>query len=407
MRLPSASRLLYEYLHQSRSPLDLAIARMVIFGILAWLCVGRSPTWMAGLPRELLFPPPLTQWLTALPIEPRAVQVAQIVTVLGSLAAALGLGYRLTAPLAVVGSLYVLGIPQLWGKVNHYHHIVWFAAILAFSPATDALVPGRRTLPRPSPAYGRPLAFIGLLIGLNYLFPGLAKAGVGLPWIWSDNLKYLLYQKWFQLPGFQPLLALDQYPLVLRLLAASVVLFELSFVWLILHPRTRPLAVVGGLAFHAGSALIMGINFWTIWACYVVFVPWGRLASYAGAPSPERRGPILVGWLCITGAALAFLFRINSWPFGYYPTFARLAGPSVTLVHAENLDPAIERRIMARMSGTRWHSILRRAATHPDPVVRARTARGILTLLQREDPNQEALRLTIVTRNVVPQNSPD
>jgi len=405
MQLRTVTRLLHDYLNQSRSPLDLAITRVVVFAILGWLCVRESPVWMAALPRDLLFPPPLSDWLTAL-VEPRAVRVAQVVTILASLAAALGLGYRLTAPLAVIGGVYVLGVSQLWGKVNHYHHIVWFAAILAVSPSTDALARGRGTIPEPSPAYGRPLAFVGLLIGLAYFFPGVAKARVGLEWIWSDNLKYLMYQKWFQLPGFQPLIALDQYPLALRLLATGVVLFELSFIWLILHRRTRPFAVLGGLAFHAGTALMMGINFWTIWASYVVFVPWGRLVSHAGVASPERPGPVVVGWLCVTGATLAAIFHINSWPFAYYPTFARVAGPTVTLVQAENLDPAVERRITERMTATRWHAILRRAATHPNPKVRERTARGVLTLLQRESPNQEALRLTMVTRNVVPQRPP-
>ena len=407
MPLRSLTRLFHDYLHQARSPLDLAITRVVVFAILGWLCVGRSPVWMAGLPRDLLFPPPLTDWLIALPIEPSVVRVVQVVTILAALAAALGLGYRVTAPLAVIGSLYVLGVPQLWGKVNHYHHIVWFAAILAASPATDALAPDRRTIPQ---AFSRLRSTARLHRSARrtqLLLSGPGKSGGGLGWIWSDNLKYLLYQKWFQLPGFQPLFALDQYPLVLRLFAASVVLFELSFVWLILHPRTRPLAVVGGLGFHAGTALVMGINFWAIWACFVVFVPWGRLVSHAGEPSPKRRGPVVLSWLCIIGVTLAFVLRINSWPFSYYPTFARLAGPTVTLVQADNLDPAVERRIMARMTGTRWQSILRRAATHPNPLVRERTARGILTLLRRESPNQEAPRLTIVTRNIVPPNPAD
>ena len=62
---------------------------------------------------------------------------------------------------------------------------------------------------------------------------------------------------------------------------------------------------------------------------------------------------------------------------------------------------------MARMTGTRWQSILHRAATHPNPLVRERTARGILTLLRRESPNQEAPRLTIVTRNLVPNYPAD
>jgi hypothetical protein len=382
-----------------RSPVDLAVVRIVVFGLLAYLCIEESPAWMAGLPKDLLDPPPLTGWLTALPIEPVPVRVAQIVTILSALAAMVGLAYRVTAPLAVLGSLYVLGVPQLWGKVNHYHNVVWFAAILAASPADRALSPGHPN--NSEPVSGRPLFFIAILIGLAYFWPGVAKARMGVRWIWSDNLKLLLYQKWAELPGFTPLLPIDRFPLALRLLALGTVLFELSFLWLILFRHLRPFAVLGGLVFHAGTATIMGINL-PLWPCYVAFFRWGRV------PATDPPGPgvavQVIGWTFICAAVLAYPLRVNGWPIAYYPTFAGYARPTRDIVVAEGLDPAVERRVMQRMEESRWYVILRRAATDRDPATRARTLRGIQTLLAREAPGA-SFHLTVVRQSVIPLTS--
>ncbi len=391
------------YLRETRSPVDLAVTRIVVFGLLAFLCVWEHPVWMAGLPKDLLFPPPLTGWLTAFPIAPGPVRAAQVMTLLAAIAATLGVAYRVSAPLAVLGSLYVLGVPELWGKVNHYHNITWFAAILAVSPATDALTLGKRGIPSPSPAYGRPLAFMGLLIGLAYYWPGIAKASTGLSWIWSDNLKYILYQKWAELSGFTPLVPLDHWPLMLRLSALSVVCFELLFLWLIIIPRLRPWAVAGGLAFHAACAVVIGINFWPLWACYVVFVPWGRLVTPTTEPGPERRAVSIVAGALLVTVVLAYPLGLDSWPIAYYPTFAGISGPTRTIVRAEGLDPAVERRIIRHMEGSRWYTILARAARHPDSEVRSRTLRGIAALLAREDPHIGVPRLTVVQQRLGPQ----
>src|SRR5262249_50715778 len=96
---------------------------------------------------------------------------------------------------AAVTSLYALGIPQLYGKVDHYHHLVWLALLLAASPCADALsldARGRLTPPR-SVRYGFPLRVAWLLIGACYLFPGLAKLGEWRIWLAPHNLRGLLW----------------------------------------------------------------------------------------------------------------------------------------------------------------------------------------------------------------------
>ena len=49
---------------------------------------------------------------------------------LSSFTGMVGLFTRTSALFTTVLSFYVLGIPQFYGKVNHYHHLLWFAGIL-------------------------------------------------------------------------------------------------------------------------------------------------------------------------------------------------------------------------------------------------------------------------------------
>src|SRR6185503_1400206 len=130
------------------------------------------------MPHELLVPPWGTAgWLQWVPVTPAWAAAACAALRAAAWAAALGLGTRVSAWSVALLSVYVFGIPQLFGKVNHHaHHLVWFAAILAASPcadvwSVDALVARRRAgantpAPAPHQAYALPLRLVWLLYGV-------------------------------------------------------------------------------------------------------------------------------------------------------------------------------------------------------------------------------------------------
>ncbi len=105
----------------------------------------------------------------------------------------------------------MLGVPYFFGKVDHVnHHLIWFAALLCLSRAGDAWSIDawrrRRAAPssaEPSIAYALPIRLAWLLIGVSYFFAGLSKLMAGPEWVFSDHLKYLLYQAWAD-KGFLP-----------------------------------------------------------------------------------------------------------------------------------------------------------------------------------------------------------
>jgi len=96
--------------------------------------------WFSSIPPELRFPPPGLHWLLAhLPINETWAWGASVLMLVFCFTAAVGLFTRTSAIACLILGFYVLGIPQFYGKINHYHHLLWFTAILAASPCADVL----------------------------------------------------------------------------------------------------------------------------------------------------------------------------------------------------------------------------------------------------------------------------
>jgi len=291
-----APRFIRDFFAADTDPLNLAIFRVVFFLLLAFSFSVSNTVWFASIPAELQFPPPGLRWLLAyLPVNEGLAQITSLFLLLFCIMAALGLLTRLSAIFCTLLGFYVLGIPQFYGKINHYHHLVWFAAILAASPSADVLSldailaawkradAGSLDPPRPSQVYALPLRFVWLSMGAIYFSAGFWKVWTsGYAWAFSDNPKIMMYNKWMELGGWRPIFRIDQYPFLYQMSAAATIIFELSFIFLIFFPAIRLLAPLGGLAFHNMTNLFMRISFWQLQVCYVAFVDWDRLFRSLG-----------------------------------------------------------------------------------------------------------------------------
>jgi predicted DCC family thiol-disulfide oxidoreductase YuxK len=277
------------------SPINLAVLRIVFFAVLFQFVDVEHLVWFSQIPPELRFPPVGVGWLLPyVPINAAAVGLAAMMLRVCCLSALAGLFSRASAGLAALLALYVLGVPQLYGKVNHYHYLVAFAALLAASPCGDALScdairtawrradQGETAPPAPSMAYALPLRFVWLLVGLLYFFPGFWKLwSSGFDWAFSDNLSLQMHAKWLEFGDWTPFFRLDQHPLLSQTAAFLTIVFEISFVFLIFFPRVRLLAPLGGLLFHTLTYVFMAI-FFNVTAAYVAFVDWSALSMRLG-----------------------------------------------------------------------------------------------------------------------------
>ncbi len=278
------------------APINLAIFRIVFFLLILFSFSIKNVAWFGNLPAELRFPPTGLSFILAhIPINESVAWFASVALVVASLACIVGLFTRTSMVVAMVLSLYVLGLPQVFGKVNHYHHLIWFMAILAVSPCADVLSldaifkswkradAGSTEPPAPSQAYALPLRFVWLLMGVIYFSAGFWKVWTGgYQWALSDNPRNIMYNKWMELSGWVPFFRVDHYPLFYKLSALGTLVFELSFILLIFFPVSRYLAASGGLAFHNSTNLFMKISFWHLQGCYVAFVDWRAVFKSLG-----------------------------------------------------------------------------------------------------------------------------
>lgn len=318
--------LLSRFFSASADPFNLAVVRVVVFSALLLQENYARILRFTQLPKVLqLTPVGWAPMVKVFPVHQHVVAVLYWVFAAACIAAIVGIFTRFSCLLTAVLAIYVLGVPQLYGKVNHYHHLIWFALILGFSQCGHALSidslfaavkradEGEIDGPVASPAYGLPLRFMMAALALVYFFPGTWKlARGGWDWIFSDNLRIQMYQKWAEFGDWTPWLRIDHFPRFIMVLALLAVCFEVSFGFLILWPRLRPLAALAGLAFHNGIGIMMRIPFLSLQFMYVIFVDWKGLFVAIGKKMFPQVLPVIYDDSCkLCRRTVAILQSLN------------------------------------------------------------------------------------------------
>lgn len=352
-----------ELLAPEGSALDLAMLRVTVAFVLSTsTSVAAAEQW-AALPEAARTLPEGVGWLVPhLPIDPPTVRAVRVLFHVAALLAGLGLATRASWLVTTLTAAYLLLVPQLGGAVFHDHHLLWLAVLVTASPSGDALSldawrARRAGRPRPERgrAHGLAIRLAWLVIGLVFFFPGVHKlAESGLAWALSDNLRNQMWWKWAQDPSLLPALRIDRHPWLCRGLAALVIVFELTFLPLVLHERTRWVAVLGALAFHTGAEVFMGIQFGVLWGTYGMFVPWSRVLAWVRArrrvaplpepepmpnpgPGPSSLRPLLAAAIPLFAGIVLYGARgqMQAYPFACYPTFAWVAADHMPAMQIE------------------------------------------------------------------------
>lgn len=365
-------------------PLDLAVFRVTVFTVLLG-SVDLHGSWKwAALPEQARLPPEGWGWVvTAWPPTLGAAQIAYGVCLVACVFGWLGLFTRVASVVATLCAAWLLGLPQLSGQVLHTHHLVWFLAVLACSPCGDALsvdqwLRSRRGEPAPGEAleYGLPLRVAWASVGLLFFFAGYWKLQTGGV-DWGGGLLRQIQFKWLE-TGEPPLLRVDRFPGLLYFGGVFAIAFELGFGALVMWRKTRLVAVLGAFAFHATVRATMGISFSSLWACYVMFLPWAQwlaLPPLPSAPTSPRRwlpagvlGIALLGAQVFTGLA----GNEQSWPVACYPTFRNAPSNQLSWIEADQLSvagdrPGLTLNDLRGPEGPRWWGVGWRLLQNPSP----------------------------------------
>jgi hypothetical protein len=376
---------------------NLAVFRIAVFSLLLISADTYLAAKYADLAAGLDRPPTGLGWLHPyIPISSGLAQNAQTLFVISCWFALFGLFTRSAALLATLSGLYLLGLPQFAGTVRHYHHLLWFTAILAASPAGDALSldrclrvwRGRESAEahEPTVAHGLPLRVVWILVGMIYFFPGFWKWwNGGLDWAMSDNIIHQMHWKWAQNGGWTPSIRIDLYPWLCHIGALWVMCVEVLFLPLQFVRRARLPLLMAMTAFHWLSAEFFLIAFPSLWVCYLGLLNWssnlgrleqrllGFLARDGAPPNSVRvtlRATWIVGVVLILGVFSAGATRtISGWPFACYPTFDNQVKEGMPALYVHEVRASGERRrLMPEMSriggdhqrywGTMWSLVL-------------------------------------------------
>lgn len=217
---------------------------------------------------------------------------------------------RSSIALATLISLYAFGLMENLGKVDHFHQLIWFMALLAAGPSgqflsVDALRRAVRNADQgniepsfPPSAALWTFRYMWLLMGVLYLGTGVAKLQSALTthWAGAENLHNILWRKWIELrwydPHFAGVMRVDSLPgWLLTLLGAGVIAFEIGFILAVFFRSVRPALGLWGLAFHVGNGLVLKIWFATLMLAYVCMFDWTAMGR---AVWRRGRGPLLV-----------------------------------------------------------------------------------------------------------------
>jgi hypothetical protein len=271
-RLPAGLRSIERYFFEPMAPTTLAIARLMIFGLLFWKSLSRAWWRLADLPPSLLWRP----WVPTLPyVTHEALVALTIALILFSLLGFLGVLTRLAAAAcfvvlylfnAIDGGLYDSG----WLSFS-------CLLLLASSRCADRFTIRRGSgAHEPSFEYRWPLRLMQLAMILVYFENGSSKLQVsGLGWTEPHVLA-----GWYEFHGkidshywtYGELLV--RYPLLSSLGAWGTLLFENGVVLVPFLPALRWFFVPGLIFMHVVIGLTLNIWFTEYFLLLLLFFDW-------------------------------------------------------------------------------------------------------------------------------------
>ncbi|HVT91822.1 MAG TPA: hypothetical protein VHD76_03180 [Bryobacteraceae bacterium] len=214
--------------------------------------------------------------------------VSQTVWKVSLLASAAGVLTRFSTFVSAALAVYLLGLPQNFGKIDHMDGIVVILlGILFVSRCGDGVsvdnflsrkIPG--TAPREAEPveYRWPIVLGQVLFTLVFFAAGVAKLRVsGLAWMSSGNLRHLLIEhQYTHAPLTDAGLIAARSTMVCGGAAILTIVLELSMPLAVLSRRLRWPLLIALLFLQIGIALALGVYFTPYLAGYLLFVPWER-----------------------------------------------------------------------------------------------------------------------------------
>ncbi len=280
------------------------------------------------------------------------------------------IGFRTRTALVInfLCCLYIISVPNFFGKLWHDHMIIWVCWLLTISNCFDVLSVdaflGKKTTVQ-SGNYTFPVRLVWLQFGVIYFWAGFYKFwDAGFDWALSDSMINQIQLEWVQNYDKIPAFRWDQWPMLVKFGGLIVVLFELAYFFLILFKRTRLLAIASALLMHEMIKKVLYIVFWkSLQVYYLAYFNFNWLIPKKFKAAVVEKDYSKIGLrlgLGLVGINFLFgLLSIDSYPFSAYPKYAAIIPDTVEIIHFEALDAngsEINVHELAEENGFRWEN---------------------------------------------------
>lgn len=208
----------------------------------------------------------------------------------GSVAAGavvVGRGRRWGLPAAWLCLLVLAGLRGSLGKILHNDVLLLLAAVPLLAAPAERHPTAHRA--------GWPVRAALVVVAASYLLTGVAKlVHSGVSWVTSDNMAWIMAEAARDprgpIEGVARFVA--EHGAVAHAMAAAILLLELAFPLVLFQPRLAPLFLAGAVAFHAGTWITLGLDYWAHLAVVViVLLEWDRLTLPRWSRSSWARQP--------------------------------------------------------------------------------------------------------------------
>lgn len=347
--------LLNSFLFIKEPALNLAILRITTILLILYTNFPRSVLLLIELGPDAIVPPiGWSKEFISLVINKPVVYTTLSIYMISMIFSLIGYRTNLMIRVFCFISFFIMGIPQFYGKIDHYQILWAVLLILSFSSSGHALSIDNLIEKKPqlnlnkATSYGLPLKIVMLLIGLSYFFPGFWKFTFsGLEWAFSDNLKYKMHSAWLNYQGWTPFFRIDKHPVLYKSSAFLTLVLELGFIFALFNKYTRYLFAGLALLFHFSVLIFMKIFFFFLISLYVVFINWAELVKKIPLLKVRNDGKFslpktkrlrrVASFILLANIFCGSLL-INSWPFSVYPTFASIETNFVPSILIETIN---------------------------------------------------------------------
>ncbi len=279
------------------APLGLGVCRVLFFGYLAlWIAPDARVVGWSAVDDAFWMPTHLFR-VTGLGVaSPAVLRSLDLAWSAALLLACVGLGTRAATAASFAIGVYVLGLPQSFGKIDHWSgFLLLVMAVLGLARCGDACSLDRlrairaarragRSAPAvaPSGEYRWPLQLVRSTMVLVFFAAGCAKLRFsGAVWLDPHNMAVILVQPHYALDRVLPSLglAVAAMPWLASALAAAALAAELASPLALLGGPLAAIVVGALLAMQLGIALLLGVHASVPYlAAYAFWLPWDAIA---------------------------------------------------------------------------------------------------------------------------------